>query len=309
MMKIFLELPTWLGDSLMATPAIENLIKHFGDVEITLIGSKISVEVLMNHPKVVKTYILDKNIFCLFKILRNLEDFDLFFSFRNSLRAKFVKLVIPSIKKFQFDKKKYQNQHQVEKYNNFVNESLNMNSFPDKIKLYYHREIKDKSSKILGINPGASYGSAKRWYPKEFASVATHLSKTYDIVILGGLKEIKIAEDIEKYLIANKVKNYINIAGKTSIESLIGEIAHLDLLITGDSGPMHISAALQVPTVSIFGPTNDKETSQWKNEYSFIVKKNLKCQPCMSRICPLKHHDCMKLIKSVDVLKVIDSIT
>ena len=64
-------------------------------------------------------------------------------------------------------------------------------------------------------------------------------------------------------------------AGKTSIPKLVNKIGSLDLFITGDSGPMHIASALQIPTIAIFGPTNDKETSQWKNEKSIVLKKNL----------------------------------
>ncbi len=71
---------------------------------------------------------------------------------------------------------------------------------------------------------------------------------------------------------------------------------------------MHVAAAFQVPTVAIFGSTKDDETSQWMNDKSTIVKKNLNCQPCMKRTCPLKHHNCMKLIKVFDVLKSIDRI-
>mgnify|MGYP006181921475 FL=1 len=68
---------------------------------------------------------------------------------------------------------------------------------------------------------------------------------------------------------------------------------------------MHLAAAFQVPTVAIFGPTNDKETSQWMNEKSIIVKKNLECQPCMKRECPLKHHNCMRQVKASDVLQEV----
>ena len=60
-MKILIELPSWLGDTVMTTPAIENLLKHFGEVEITLLGSMVSIETLKNHPKVIKTYVLEKN--------------------------------------------------------------------------------------------------------------------------------------------------------------------------------------------------------------------------------------------------------
>ena len=68
---------------------------------------------------------------------------------------------------------------------------------------------------------------------------------------------------------------------------------------------MHLAAAFQVPTIAIFGPTKDNETSQWKNNKSIIVKKNLDCQPCMKRSCPLKHHNCMKHIKATEVLDAI----
>ena len=104
------------------------------------------------------------------------------------------------------------------------------------------------------------------------------------------------------------MKNYKNLAGNTTITELINKISSLDLFITGDSGPMHIAAAFQIPTVAIFGPTKDKETSQWMNKKSIIVKKNLDCQPCMKRICPLQHHNCMNLIKAIDVLKAVNSI-
>ena len=69
-------------------------------------------------------------------------------------------------------------------------------------------------------------------------------------------------------LIEKGVKNYQNLASKTSIFELMSQIANLDLFITGDSGPMHIAGAFQVPTVTIFGPTRDNETSQWLNKKS-----------------------------------------
>ena len=307
-MKILIELPTWLGDTVMATPAIENLVHCFNDSKITLIGSVVSVEALKNHPKVTKTYVLDKNYINLYKTIKGFGKFDVFFSFRSSFRSKFMKFCISSKSKYQFDKNFFIKGHQVEKYNNFINKSINITSIPDKLKLYGQKKNKDSKNKLLGINPGASYGSAKRWYPKQFADVATNLSSHYDIIIFGGAEEKEIAKDIEKYLIEKGVDNYQNLASITTIKDLISQIANLDLFITGDSGPMHLAAAFQVPTVAIFGPTKDEETSQWKNEKSIIVKKNLECQPCMKRKCPLKHHNCMKLIKSVDVLDAVNSI-
>ena len=304
-MKILIELPTWLGDTVMATPAIENLVSHFNNVEITLLGSFVSIAAFKNHPKVLKTYVLDKQYINLYKTLKDFDEFDVFLSFRSSLRSKFIKFYISSKSKYQFDKKKYIKDHQVEKYNNFINDSLNINSFASKLILHTKEKNTDGKNKLLGINPGASYGSAKRWYPKEFAKVAIDLSSQYDIIIFGGPNEKDIAKDIEKYLIEKGVENYKNLAAQITINELITQISNLDLFITGDSGPMHLAAAFQIPTVAIFGPTKDNETSQWMNEKSMIVKKNLDCQPCMKRTCPLKHHNCMKLIEASEVLEAV----
>jgi len=302
--KILIELPTWLGDAVMATSAIENLATFFDDSEITLIGSDIAIDALKNHPKVTKTVVLDKKYTSLAKISRELGSFDAFFSFRGSMRSKFLKFSISAKNNYQFNKNKYPNRHQVEKYSDFINDSLGTNFPASKLTLSTINS-KPSTAKTMGINPGASYGSAKRWYPEEFARVAQELSSQYDIIIFGGSDEVEIANDIEKSLVQNGVTNYQNLAGKTTIPELLEKISTLDLLITGDSGPMHVAAAFQVPTVAIFGPTQDDETSQWMNDKSTIVKKNLDCQPCMKRTCPLKHHNCMKLIKANDVLTVV----
>ncbi|MDC1418069.1 lipopolysaccharide heptosyltransferase II [Candidatus Thioglobus sp.] len=307
-MKILIELPSWLGDAVMTTPAIENLVNFFDDSEIILIGSVISIEALKNNPKVTEVFVLEKQYFNLYKTIKSFGKFDAFFSFRSSFRSKVIKFFVSSPRKYQFDKNKFIKGHQVEKYNNFINNVLNVNLIPGKLKLPPQKRIKNSKNKILGINPGASYGIAKRWYPEKFASVAFDLSNNYDIIILGSEKEIEIAGDIEKYLIEKGVANFKNLSGQTSIFELFIQIANLDLLITGDSGPMHLAAAYQIPTVAIFGPTNSIETSQWLNEKSKIVKKSLECQPCMKRECPLKHHNCMKLIDPSDVLREVKNL-
>ncbi|MDG1848622.1 MAG: lipopolysaccharide heptosyltransferase II, partial [Candidatus Marinimicrobia bacterium] len=305
-MRILIELPTWLGDSVMLTPAIENIVRHYKKPEITIIGSNVSVQALKSHPNIINTEVINKDYKSLYKIARFFGYFDAFFSFRSSLRSSIFKLFLSSKYKYQFNKNQYQNCHQVEKYNHFVNNCLNTNYSADKLTIYSTKKASLCTSlPTIGINPGASYGEAKRWYPREFADVAHALSNKYDIIIFGGSKEKDIARDIERYLINYGVNNYQNLAGKTSITDLINQISNLDLFITGDSGPMHIAAAFQVPTITIFGPTNDKETSQWMNQNSIILKKSLECQPCMKRNCPLKHHNCMTLIKSIDVLKAI----
>jgi len=303
MKKILIELPSWLGDAVMTSPAIENLIKHFVNPQITLIGSFVAVEVFKNHPLVVSTHILKKEYKSLYSMAGIIGSFDYFFSFRNSFRSKIFSLFLSSKKKFQYNQKKYVIGHQVEKYNNFINDCTKKKYLPGNLIIYPLDKLSgNKLKPIAGISPGSSYGSAKRWYPAEFAKVASSLSKKYQIVILGSINEQDIALDIEKKLIEMGISNFKNLVGRTTISELVHQISCLDLFITGDSGPMHIAASFQVPTISIFGPTRTIETSQWMADKNIIVKKNLNCQPCMKRVCPLGHHDCMRLIKSNEVL-------
>ncbi len=299
----------------MVTPAIENIVKCYPESEIVLYGSYLATEIFQAHPQV-KEIITDESrktgsrYFTLYKTARKLGKFDILLSFRSSFSTKFFSFFVDARKKCIYRKEKGMVKHQVVRYNDFVNRCFGINAEPKALTLYLSNEIAVKRTdrKYAGINPGASYGSAKRWYPEKFADVAVALSRTYDIIIFGGPGETDIAGDIEKRLCAAGVENYVNLAGKTSIAELMGKIASLDLFITGDSGPMHVAAAFGIPTVALFGPTKDTETSQWKNPKGVIVKKEMACAPCMKRTCPLGHHACMREIGADEVLKAVSTI-
>ncbi|MCG3693564.1 glycosyltransferase family 9 protein [Aliarcobacter butzleri] len=306
--EIFIEIPSWLGDAIMATPAIENLIKTYPDAQITLLGSFVSTQAFQGYPNIKRVIIDDtkksgnryKNLISLAKSIGRV---DLAISFRRSISSKFMMFFIKAKKKFNYRRLTKKEIHLCIRYNDFVNKVLNLKNEVGDLKLYFKPFNYGKST--LGINPGATYGSAKRWYPEEFAKIAIEMSKKYDIVIFGGPAETNIAKDIENELVSKGITNYQNLAGKTTIPELIEKIAGLDLFITNDSGPMHIAAAYKVKTIAIFGPTKFTETNQWNNPNGEIVTKNLDCAPCMKRVCPLKHHNCMKNITAADVLNVI----
>ena len=310
-MKIFIEIPSWLGDAIMATPAIENLIKTYPEAKITLLGSFVSTQAFEDYPNIEKVIVdntkKEKNRYKnLINLAKSLGKFDIALSFRRSFSSKFMMFFIKAKKKFNYRRLTKKEIHLAIRYNDFVNKVLNLNNEAGDLKLYF-KPFK-YSKPTLGINPGATYGSAKRWYPEEFSKVAISLSSKYDIVIFGGPTETDIAKDIEDELFKQGVKNYQNLAGKTTIPELIEKIAGLDLFITNDSGPMHVAAAYKVKTIAIFGPTKFTETNQWRNDKNgLIVTKNLDCSPCMKRVCPLKHHNCMKTITANDVLKKIET--
>jgi lipopolysaccharide heptosyltransferase II len=178
------------------------------------------------------------------------------------------------------------------------------------LKLYFEPEI--FARKTLGLNPGASYGSAKRWYPLYFAKVAQEFANDFDIVIFGGSSESKICDEIAHQLSKNGVK-FTNLCGKTTIKELCEMIAGIaksgGIFITNDSGPMHIAAAFKTPTIALFGPTRWRETSPYANENARILHLNLPCMPCMKRVCPLGTHACMKNLlpqMAIDAIKELE---
>ena len=320
-MKILIILPNWLGDAVMTTPAIELLASHYPDARFTFVGSFVSIEALKHHPFCEKTIVDEtkkaKNRFvATYKLAKELGEFHLAITFRNQLHSslllRFTKTVVcvaraswHSMFLLSHTPKIPTNQHLVKQYAQLA--MVDVDGYDEKtiqhLKLYIEPKKFDKPT--LGINAGATYGSAKRWYPERFAKVASQFSHKHDIIIFGGPTEVEMAKEIEQNLITLGVKNYTNLAGKTNINELCANIGGCSLFITNDSGPMHIASAYQVPTVAIFGPTRHKETSQWMNEKGVIVRHEMECSPCMKRECPLKHHECMKSITADEVIQKI----
>ena len=317
--KILIILPNWLGDTIMATPAIELLCKYYPHARFTFVGSFVSIEALKYHPRCEKAIVdetkkASNRVLATYKLARELGEFDLALSFRNQLHAslllRFTNTVICIAKRswhslflLSHTPKISTKQHLVEQYAKLA--MTNVDSFDSNIgKLKLYIEPKKFSRPTLGINAGATYGSAKRWYPERFAEVAKEFSDEFDILIFGGVNEVTMANEIEQ----NLGVPCTNLAGKTTIAELCANIGGLTLFITNDSGPMHVAAAFGVPTVAIFGPTKHTETSQWMNEKSTIVRHEMECSPCMKRECPLGHHECMKSITANEVIEAVKEL-
>ena len=173
-MRVFIELPTWLGDSVMASAAIENLVQNEKNLQIVFFGSFVACELYKSHPNCEKV-VVDESKKAKFRFLslaksaKSLGKFDLALSFRSSFASKFLLFFINARQKALFKKSKTV-LHQVLKYANFVKNALGLREISTDLRLYFTPKILAK--KTLALNPGASYGSAKRWYPEYFAQVA-----------------------------------------------------------------------------------------------------------------------------------------
>jgi heptosyltransferase-2 len=150
---------------------------------------------------------------------------------------------------------------------------------------------------LIGIHPGATGSSAKRWLAERYAEVGDRLASRHGVrvALLGGPKEIGLSNEIRSYMKTSP----LFLAGETSLEALIGIIDSLCLLVTNDSGPMHLASALEVPTVAVFGPTDERETGPM-GRHARVVRKHVDCSPCLLKECTTDHR-CMRLVEVGEV--------
>lgn len=159
------------------------------------------------------------------------------------------------------------------------------NNILDKFKL-------DTIKKIVSFCPGADYGPAKRWPEKYFAQLAQYFYEIgFEVWIFGSDKDFEVGNNIAKQTKAKCV----NLCGKTNLNDVIYLLGFSNLVISNDSGLMHISCALEVPVVAIYGSTSYFHTPPLSTK-SKILSLNLDCSPCFQRTCPLSHHNCMNLL-------------
>jgi len=159
------------------------------------------------------------------------------------------------------------------------------------------------SGRVVGVSPGAAFGTAKRWIPDRFASAAVRLARETGaaVAVFGSAGERELCESVADAIRGAEIAAH-NFAGETSLRDFIELAAACDLYLTNDSGAMHISSALGVPTVAIFGAT-DHETTGPTGINARIVREPVDCSPCLLRECPIDHR-CMTRV-SVD--RVVDT--
>jgi len=145
---------------------------------------------------------------------------------------------------------------------------------------------------MIGVSPGAAFGSAKRWIPDRFADAActTASEAGADVALFGSAGEKAMCEEVARLLAERGVKAK-NCAGETTLAEFIELAAACRLFLTNDSGAMHVAAALGVPTVAVFGPTDHVATAPL-GDHCRIVREPVECSPCKLRECPIDHR-CM----------------
>ncbi len=156
--------------------------------------------------------------------------------------------------------------------------------------------------RLLLMAPGAAYGAAKRWESSKFNEVAAAYIKSGGIVaVLGSAGERQIGDEVISNLPENRA---FNLAGETQFSDLYNLLRNARACVANDSGIMHLAAAMGVPGVAVFGPTDYRATGPVGDNWLIVYDKE-PCSPCFKRVCPSGTRNCMKKIQSSEVIEAL----
>lgn len=335
--KILVRAPNWVGDVVLTTPCLTALRRAFPHAQITVLANPWVLPLLVNHPAIDRTMIIDKGRSLVRSIreltriivrLRN-EKFDLAVLFQNAFEA----AVLASMggvryrigyntdgRGFLLTHEVVRNDHilevhQVEYYLGII-EAMGWPADEKEPRLFLNDGDIESTSRmlssygiadnhfILGFNPGATYGSAKRWPEERFAIIGDWAAERWNakVMLFGSSAERQIGLRISQRMHHTP----INLCGLTTLGQAMTLIKRCNLFLTNDSGLMHIAAAFDVPLVAIFGPT-DHVTTGPRSENAIIVRHDFDCSPCLKETCPLDHR-CMLSIEPDEVWEEMDRL-
>jgi len=168
-------------------------------------------------------------------------------------------------------------------------------------------EIAPAGRPWFGLNPGAEYGPAKRWPVERFAAAAVMLQKQTHCrwLVFGGAGDMDLAEKVttEIRYAGDGPDGAINLAGKTNLRQLAAALKICALLLTNDSGPMHLAAAVGTPLIVPFGSTSPELTGPWYSPTAQIVRTPVPCAPCFRRECPID----LRCLNGIETAQVVEA--
>ncbi|MEX2489386.1 MAG: lipopolysaccharide heptosyltransferase II [Pseudomonadales bacterium] len=154
----------------------------------------------------------------------------------------------------------------------------------------------DTSRPILGLCPGAEYGEAKKWPESHYATLADYaIQRDMQVWVFGTRQDSDTYQRIRLSMPADSREYLVDLTGKTSLLDAVDLLALSRLVVTNDSGLMHVAAAVGCPTAVIYGSTSPDFTPPLSDKTE-IVSDSLPCSPCFQRTCPLGHKNCLNLL-------------
>lgn len=336
MTKVLIVAPGWVGDVVMSQTLLKLLKMHSPEVAIDVLATHWALPILKCMPEVRNIHILPiqhgklnlKQRLLVGKQLRQ-ESYDQAILLPNSLKSALTPFWANIPKRTgwrgemrfgllndirHLDTKKLPLMIQ-----RFAALGLPKNTLlPEKLpwpKLSVNKEqcqltltqlnLKLESNPILAICPGAEYGPAKRWPAEHHAAVAKQkIAQGWAVWIIGSPKDQAIASEIQAAL----HQKAIDLTGRTNLGQAIDLLSSAQVVVSNDSGLMHISAALEKPLIAIYGSSDPRFTPPLANQKQ-ILSLNLPCSPCFQRTCPLEHLKCLKDLAPLQVLNAIECLS
>ncbi len=325
----------WIGDTIMSLAAFRELRRLFPQDRITLLARR-WVAGLFEQQGLVDDVMHPEDLGGWIGVRRRLKGFDRAILFQNAFRAGLqaflggvperigyatdgrrlllTRRAVPRIR--QLDR------HQAYYYLDLLHQTglseidyLDNPEFQPDIRLHppdvwieearrlLNSEGIQQGSLLAVLNPGAAFGSAKRWFPDRYAELADRLIDECgaQVAVVGSNSERAIAEQVRGSM--RRGDRLHLLSGKTSLAALAGVIACCDCFVSNDSGPMHLAAALGIPQVAIFGSTDEVATGPFSPK-ARVLHKHVECSPCLLRECPIDQR-CFDRISVEEVFEAV----
>jgi heptosyltransferase-2 len=317
--RILIRGSNWLGDSIITMSAVRAIKAGRPDAHITVAAPEKIAPVWKLIPEVDEVIgLTSRSLFSAVKLIRRQTAFDVAILFPNSLRVALEVWLagVPRRVGYRGHHRRWLlNQiiperprlgpieHQVVHYLQIPRE-VGGRSEPPAVRAFLPRGESNGASAKIGLCPGAEYGPAKRWLPERFAEVAVAISgqRSVQWILFGTAGDAEIGATIETSVGAN----CINRIGKTTMNDLIAELSECALLLTNDTGTMHLAAILGVPVVAVFGSTEPGLTGPLGNG-GLVLRHHVECSPCFLRECPIDFR-CMKAVTVGEVVEAVSSL-
>ncbi|MBI5779440.1 MAG: lipopolysaccharide heptosyltransferase II [Planctomycetes bacterium] len=327
--RILIKSPNWLGDAVMALPTVKGMRTLFPESHLAVLVKSELADLFQHDSDINEVISYEsrkglKRLSSEYKLIKEVKSkgFDLALILPRSFHSALIGFLskIPNRIGYSADSrgklltqslprdKESITQHRVYYFHNLLNIIGRPVSFSAP-RITIPKAIRDwvtdklayvKGHAVVGLNPGATYGSAKCWPAERYARLARELinKKKAWVIIFGSPAEEKLGASIARQINHHQVLDF---TGQTSITQMAGLLAGCKLLVTNDTGTMHVAAAVNTPVVAIFGPTDHVTTPPFGSNHT-IIRKEVACSPCLKRTCPTDHR-CMTLITVEDIYK------
>lgn len=328
-----------LGDIVLTSPAIRAVRQHFPQARISMLVAKQSADLLTENPHLDEVIMFDrkagnKNTGEMRRVIRLLRErhFDLAIDFQRKFRTSLISYLsgakcrvgyhqpngvlctvrVPDRNNKAIRAGRISSTHAIDRYFDLL-DAIGVQATDRMLELFITEADRDFSHKLMatkgieanrlkiGLFPGAGW-KLREWMPNRFAAIGDRVAKHFDVQVLlfGGPHEQALVQQVRDLMTTEA----ISLAGNLRIRQLAALIEQCNLFVTNDTGPMHVAAAMHIPTVSLFGP-GDHIRFQLLDPIHTTIRHHVPCNPCKQFTNKCKNNICMKLITVDEVWETV----